>query len=149
MIEWIRAHDEILTWLAVLSAATFVLSLIAIPFLVARIPADYFSERRRRRRRRPDGPAWTRIVLIVVKNALGVVFIAAGIAMLFLPGQGLLMILIGVLLTNFPGKYRLERAIVRRPAIYRAINWIRRRTGNPELEHPDGAIGATAAEKAR
>jgi hypothetical protein len=142
MLEWMRQHDEILTWLAVLSAVTFIGSLIAIPFLVARIPADYFNERKRRRRRRPDGPAWARTVLVVVKNVLGAFFIAAGIAMLLLPGQGLLTILIGILLMNFPGKYRLERAIVRHPPVYRAINWIRRRSGHVELDHPDGTRAA-------
>jgi hypothetical protein len=33
--------------------------------------------------------------------------------MLFLPGQGLLTILIGVMLLDFPGKYPLDRRDVR------------------------------------
>jgi hypothetical protein len=147
MLDWMRQHDEVLTWLAVISAVTFLGTLVAIPILVARIPADYFAPRRRRRSQK--GPAWARWSLLIAKNVIGAALIAAGLAMLLLPGQGLITILIGILLTNFPGKYRLERAIVRRPPVFRAINWIRRRSGRPDLAHPDGTIIAKAAEKAR
>jgi len=63
--------------------------------------------------------------------------ILAGIAMLVLPGQGLLSILIGVTLLNFPGKYALERRIVGRPAVSRTLNRIRARARRPPLEIPD------------
>jgi len=57
----------------------------------------------------------------------------AGIAMLVLPGQGILAILGGIELMDFPGKYRLERWIVSRPAVLRSVNWLRRRMGRPPL----------------
>ena len=36
-----------------------------------------------------------------------------GVAMLALPGQGLLTMLVGIMLMNFPGKFRLEQALIR------------------------------------
>ena len=37
--------------------------------------------------------------------------------MLVLPGQGILTILMGLFLMNFPGKYRLERKVVTLPQV--------------------------------
>jgi hypothetical protein len=68
---------------------------------------------------------------------LGAVFLLAGLAMLFTPGQGLLTILMGIMLLNFPGKQRLELAIVRRPAVLKSINWVRGRAGRPPLQLPE------------
>ncbi len=56
--------------------------------------------------------------------------------MLVTPGQGLLTLLIGLLLLNFPGKYRLERWLVRRPGVLRTLNWVRRRRGQEHFESP-------------
>lgn len=56
--------------------------------------------------------------------------------MLVLPGQGLVTILAGLLLLDFPGKFKLERALVRQPAVMNALNWIRVRRGRPPLQVP-------------
>jgi len=49
------------------------------------------------------------------------------------PGQGILTILIGVMLLNFPGKRRLERWLVSRPRVLPVINGLRARFGKPPL----------------
>jgi len=56
------------------------------------------------------------------------------LAMLVLPGQGLLTMFISLMLLDFPGKRRLEQSIVRRPIILRSINWLRERHHRPPLE---------------
>jgi hypothetical protein len=56
--------------------------------------------------------------------------------MLVLPGQGILTILIGISLLEFPGKRRLELAIVKRSSIRRAIDRIRQRSGTEPLNLP-------------
>jgi len=76
------------------------------------------------------------LVLVVLKNALGVVLVVLGFIMLFTPGQGLLTLLAGLLLMNFPGKYRLERWLVLRPGVLRGLNWLRQRGGHPPFEAP-------------
>ena len=64
------------------------------------------------------------------------ILIIAGIVMLVLPGQGILSILVGIGLTDFPGKYRLERWLARQPAVFNTMNWIRRKRGVADLESP-------------
>jgi hypothetical protein len=76
---------------------------------------------------------------LVGKNLLGAVLIVAGLLMLVVPGQGLLTIAVGLALTDFPGKFRLERWIVKRPSVWRTINWLRRRAGREPLERPGAA----------
>ena len=60
----------------------------------------------------------------------------SGIALLALPGQGLLTILIGLALMNFPGKRALELWLIRLPMVLRAVNWIRKRGGREPLQVP-------------
>jgi hypothetical protein len=73
----------------------------------------------------------------VIKNLVGVALLLAGLVMLVTPGQGLLTIVVGLTLLSFPGKARLERWIATRPAVWRAINWMRQRAGRDTLEHPE------------
>jgi hypothetical protein len=63
--------------------------------------------------------------------------ILAGIAMLVLPGQGTVTILIGLALTNFPGKYALERRIASQPAVRATLNKIRGLAGCSPLRFQD------------
>ena len=46
------------------------------------------------------------------------------------------MALVGLLLMNFPGKYRLERWLLRRPGVLGALNWLRGRRGLPPFDPP-------------
>jgi hypothetical protein len=127
VFDWLGGHEIVLGWLFAISVLMFVGSLIAIPWLVIQIPADYFTHRRSlsdRWRQRHPLLRWT---LLVTKNLCGVVLVLAGIAMLVLPGQGILTILVGLVCLDFPGKFALEYKLVRqRPA----------KAGHPPLELP-------------
>jgi len=129
------ASTEVLIAIAVLSAVTFVASLIGVPFFLSRLPQDYFSRRERVELGIPEGPrpGW-RIALRVLRNALGWALLLLGALMLVLPGQGLLTLLVGLMLVDFPGKYRLERWLIARPSVLRPINALRRRAGRPPLD---------------
>jgi hypothetical protein len=70
---------------------------------------------------------------LVVKNVVGVVFLLAGFAMLFLPGQGLLTMLIGISLMDFPGKRAIEAKMVGQPTLLSVINNMRRKFDKPPL----------------
>ena len=124
--------NQALLFLGILSAVLFVGSLIVIPILLVRLPVDYFDERQPRVWLQ-GYPAVIRISTFVIKNLVGVVFVVAGIAMLVLPGQGILAILIGLSFVDFPGKRRLERSLLGRPMVLHAINSIRTRFGKPPL----------------
>ncbi|MBN2232173.1 MAG: hypothetical protein JW781_05055 [Deltaproteobacteria bacterium] len=134
----LREHSTLLWWLGSLSLVTFVASLIFIPLLVAWMPADYFTRKRPYYRGRHPLVHWA---ILIAKNLFGALFLLTGLAMLFLPGQGLITIVIALTLLNFPGKRRLECRLIRRPGINRAINWIRARKGRPPLLIPETDCG--------
>ena len=133
MLEWINAHQTMLGWLGVFSVIIFVGTLILTPIIVTRIPTDYFDHRVRHPTRRKEQHQAIRLILLLGKNLLALTLIAGGIAMLFLPGQGLLTILIGVMLLDFPGKYPIERRIVQQPQVLQTINWLRAKGNRPPL----------------
>lgn len=135
-VAFLREHEALVWWLGAGSAVMFVGTLLAIPCIVIRIPEDYFTrESRHGEAGTPRHPA-VRLLLVILKNLAGVVFILAGIPMLVGPGQGVLTILIGVMLLDFPGKYRLERSIIRRHPVHRTVNWIRAKADRPPLKIP-------------
>ncbi len=133
MIEWLKEYATVFEVLGVVSAVSFVASLIAIPVLVARIPDDYFvrdhSSPSTFRNRHPV----LKLLVTIGKNILGVLTLLIGVVMLFLPGQGVLMMLVGLFLIDFPAKRRLELALIRRPNVLQSVNWLRRKSGRSDL----------------
>ena len=140
MFEWVHLHEAALWWIGILSAATFVGTLIVIPILVVRIPADYFIIDRQNPDRWHGQRSLIHFLAVIIKNLLGLMFVVAGLAMLMLPGQGFITILIGIMLLNFPGKLALELRIIRQPVVLRTINWMRARANKPALEVPGPAL---------
>jgi len=128
MLEYLQSHETTLLWLAAGSVFSFIGTLILVPFLVVRIPEDYFSHRRRHHAPWANHHPITRGFLLLLKNIVGVIFVLAGIIMLVLPGQGLLTIVIGIILLDFPGKFKLERRIISYQPILKSINWFRLRS---------------------
>ncbi|MDZ7316635.1 MAG: PGPGW domain-containing protein [candidate division KSB1 bacterium] len=132
LFEFMRAHKVLLLGLMVFSIVAFFGTLASVPLLLIHLPADYFSAKRRKRRNTKRHPA-IRMLLILLKNLIGWVVILAGIAMLVLPGQGILTIIAGLMLINFPGKYGLERRLISRPPVIKAVNELRAKAGKPPL----------------
>ena len=136
VIEWFGIESIPVGVLAGVAAVTWVLTLLLVPWFIARLPADYFiSEKRRPVYADSLHPliGWS---LAALKNGMGAVLITFGLIMLFTPGQGLATVLVGIMLLNFPGKYKLERSLAQRPAILRSLNWLRARLSKPLLEAP-------------
>jgi len=141
LLNEIRAHEAVIWWLTAISVLTFVGSLIAIPWLVVRIPPDYFLHRRSLLELGNSSHLLLRWCVVVAKNVIGLLFVLAGIAMLLLPGQGIITMLVGLMLLDFPGKFALERWLIERPAVLRTINWIRAKAHVPALRSPDPPKG--------
>lgn len=138
MLEWLRDQPPLLwTVMGLVSVVTFVGTLILVPILVARMPADYF------RYKRPRAVGWSaqhpfaRLLVLGLKNLAGIVFLVMGVAMLVLPGQGILTILMGLMLLSFPGKRRFELFLIQRPFVARSMGWIRRKAKRPPLLLPN------------
>ena len=112
------------------SALACAVGLAVLALVVARLPRDFFV-RERARGRRPLG-------LRILRNVLGLALVAAGVVLSLplVPGPGLLALLLGLGLTDLPGKRRLLRALVRRPGVSRKLNGLRRRLGRPSFVLP-------------
>ncbi len=131
--DWLRAlfdeHRVLFGWLTTASIALFAISLFALPWLIGRLPADYFTvegqqrltaERRSRRTHR-----WIKLLVRIARNVCGVLIALSGIAMLLLPGQGIIAIVVGLMLVDYPGKHRIERKLMAKPWVHRPLNWLR------------------------
>ena len=133
MIEFIRSNSAII---AAASVAMFMGSLVVTWVIIVRMPSDYFchdSEPAEIAVRR--FPLW-QMFIRVVKNIVGVIFVAFGFIMLFTPGQGVLLLLLGAMAIDFPGKQRVIRSLLNRSNVRNGINKIRRRSGQPPLRLP-------------
>ena len=133
LTEWLKANDGLLATLGLLSVGMFLASLLLFPLIIIYLPHDYFV--------RPAPSLATlnplRIGLRILKNALGCVLIVAGFLMLFLPGQGLLSILLGLSLVQFPGKRRLELRLLRLHGIRSSVAWIRQKANRRPVLLPE------------
>lgn len=130
ILDWLSANAAMLAWGVALTAASVVVTLVVLRVFVVRLEPDYFViSRDELRRRRAQTSSAGRIA----KNVLGVLLIAAGLVMLVLPGQGVLTVLIGLLLTDFPGKRSIERKIVRRSKVLAILNKMRAKQGKEPL----------------
>jgi hypothetical protein len=135
-MDFLSDWQQPLLWASGLSLLALLATIIAVPWVVTRLPRDYFCrEERVVWRMNSYEPVFVRIVG-ALKNILGLLLVVLGLIMLVTPGQGILMLLIGLLLMNFPGKYRLERWLVMRPGVLRGLNWLREQRGHPPFEIP-------------
>jgi hypothetical protein len=135
LASWLDAASW--TWGLLLGLALFVLSsavsLLAVTLVLVLLPPSHFRGPAPAARGRAGVARWAGLAL---KNALGLVLIALGLVLSLpaVPGQGVLTILIGLMLLDFPGRRRLERALLRRPGVLPSINRLRRRFGRPPIE---------------
>ncbi len=138
-------HDMILLGLtlgttvwAALAAAVLLFSANAIVvYLVVRLPENYFCEPPGRSRLRQQHKILY-FALRIAKNVLGAVMVLLGglLTLPGVPGPGLVLIVLGLTLVEFPGKRRLARNLVRRKSIHGTMNWLRARFGKPPLVIP-------------
>ena len=119
---------------ALLFVVTFSINLAIVSFVLVKIPSNYFSKDHSRSFL-SDRPPVIRYLGIVGKNLLGVLLVALGIVLSVpgVPGQGLLTILLGIMLLDFPGRRSLEYKLVSRPSVFKTINKLRHRFGKPDL----------------
>ena len=110
----------------------FIFSLVSIKWLVSLIPSDYFINKKPSKFKSKYPVMW--LVSMIIKNLIGYVLIIGGILMLILPGQGLFTIFIGLIMSNYPGKYFIERKFIAIPSVFKTINWLRKRSNQEPLK---------------
>ncbi|HKP45763.1 MAG TPA: hypothetical protein VJT50_04125 [Pyrinomonadaceae bacterium] len=118
-----------------LFVVSFAVSLAVVSLILVRIPPDYFREDRAESFWSGRHPV-VRLIGMLAKNLLGVVLVALGVVMSIpgVPGQGILTILLGIMLLDFPGRQKFERKLVSQPRVLKNVNKLRRRFGKPKLQ---------------
>lgn len=134
MSELLDAIKPLLPLLALCSILVFIISLASLPWLVAKIPEDYFLHRKRKKTLPLTTTAFARYLFLrLARNLVGLVLLAGGFMMLFIPGQGILTMVMGLILMDYPGKYSVEKTIIGYPAVFKGLNWLRARADKPPL----------------
>ncbi len=123
-----------LIWMAVGGLVFSLLGGLAASIIVVKLPKDYFSKPKKKHRK---GSFWHN-ALWVGKNVLGVVLVLGGVVLMMpgVPGPGVVVILLGLTITDIPGKHKLLLWIVRHPRVMRSMNKLRHRFGRPDLVKP-------------
>lgn len=132
--QWFSANETLLFWVGIGSAVMLVGSILALPWLVGRIPESYFNHQQPPTAAPFQGHPLLGFSFHLLRNLIALILIIAGFLMLFLPGQGLLTLLLGIMMSHFPGKYHLEQWFIRQPGILSGLNWFRQRGGHPPLQ---------------
>ena len=131
IIDLIDDYKSIIFWLGLLSFIIFIFSLVTIKWLVALIPSDYFVSKKDTKFKSEYPFIW--LISMIIKNIIGYVLIIGGILMLLLPGQGLFTIFIGLMMSNYPGKYYIEKKFIAIPSILKTINWLRKQSNKEPI----------------
>ena len=131
IIDLVDEYKSVIFWLSLLSFLIFIFSLVSIKWLVALIPIDYFVYKKNSKFKTKYPFTW--LISMIIKNIIGYLLIIGGILMLVLPGQGLFTIFIGLMMSNYPGKYYIEKKIIAIPTILKTINWLRKQSNKEPI----------------
>lgn len=124
--------SEYIWIITIITISTFVGSLVVIPLVIINLSPEYFSEKHHSMYEYKHPVI--RYSVLILKNILGYILLILGFIMLFIPGQGLLSITLGLFLINFPGKKKLERKFFSYPKINHVINAIRKKAGREPID---------------
>ena len=124
---------DIFFLLGISSVVILVISALSIGYFIKKIPHDCFLDDKRGISEYKNKNPIFWIITLALKNIIGYCLIMGGILMLVLPGQGLLTILVGLMLSDYPGKFKLEKKIIRTNLVLKTINWYRIKSNIPPL----------------
>ena len=131
LIEIFNVYKNLILWFGSISLFVFLISLLSLKWLVSLIPEDYFINKKDSKIKTSKIFIW--YIVLIFKNLIGYSLILGGIMMLVLPGQGLFTIIIGLMMSNYPGKYSIEKKFIAIPTILKSINWLRRKSNKPPI----------------
>lgn len=132
--DWFSQNQLLIQWISIASIISFFGSLIIIPKLIINLPPDFFLKRKTSASVKQI--VVIRVTFFLMKNCLGFLLFLCGILMLFIPGQGLLTMFLGLVLLDFPGKQKLQLYCLKVRPVRRSLNWIRRKYGKKTFIFP-------------
>ena len=124
---------DIFFLLGISSVVILVISALSIGYFIKKIPHDYFLDDKRGISGYKNKNPIFWIITLALKNIIGYCLIMGGILMLVLPGQGLMTILVGLMLSDYPGKFKLEKRIIKTNLVLKTINWYRTKSNIPPI----------------
>ncbi|MBI4548467.1 MAG: hypothetical protein HY707_10825 [Ignavibacteriae bacterium] len=145
MIEWMKEFLDVAIqwvsnnagWILIVSLVMLVVSVLAIRLVIIKLPSDYFLDQKPCSERKLH-PTLS-VLLLVLRNIIGFIFVLVGL-ILSLPGvvgQGILTLLLGLSIMDFPGKRKLELKIISRRIVFHTINSLRAKASKPPLLLPE------------
>ncbi len=134
--NFLSDYGYLVTWVAVISSFCFFASLLIIPLIIYRLPDDYFLHFHEHNKMEDQHPL-VFIFLRLIRYLFGALLLTAGLLMLFLPGQGLLTMILGLSLLDFPGKQKAVDRLLQIQSIQKALNWIRAKENINPFHFPD------------
>ena len=137
LLNWIKTHQSVLVFAGFFSFFMVVAAAVSVPFIINLLSDDYFIKEKRRSNLFSVFDYTIFTVLLLLRNITGILLFLSGFLMLFVPGQGLLTIFISFMFIDFPGKWKLQKRIVKNRKINSVLNWIRRKGGKKEFLIPE------------
>jgi Ca2+/Na+ antiporter len=119
-------YHQYFFWIGIVSLVVFIASLLLTPLLLGKIPQDYFIHTNQHK---VEIEHLGHLIIVVIRTLIGFVLLIAGIIMLVTPGQGIITILLGLFLMEFPGKRKLELKFIKHNPTFKALNWLRNKAG--------------------
>ena len=124
-------------YVGLISFFIFLAALLALPLIIASLPKDIFLGKKGKE---PSHPVLC-ILFLLFRNITGAILFVMGFIMLFIPGQGLLTMLAGLVSMKFPGKTYLVHRLLSLSVLQAGLNGLRRKMGKelflfPREERP-------------
>lgn len=132
--DWISDNYRLIQWIGIASVLLFFLSLFILRCVIVQLPDDYFLNDSSVLNKRSGN--LIDLVLRVAKNLFGFLLIICGIILLFIPGQGLVTIVLGAWIMDLPWIIKIKRKFVYSRLVKRTLNWIRSKNGISLFKFP-------------
>jgi multidrug efflux pump subunit AcrB len=136
LLSWLSEYTLFFSTAAGASILLMIVSLAATPWLVASLPSDYLQPKALDSR--PTG--LFRALILTFRNIVGLILVILGLILLVTPGPGIVVLLVGISMAEFPGKQRLFISIAIQPKVFTSLNWMRTRRGKTPFEYPDTTL---------
>jgi hypothetical protein len=131
MQQWVSDHVVLLS---IVSGVTVLVGIIGAVTVAVLLPDDYFVKSPEHRHGKGTAKK-------IAKNVVGVVLLLVGILMSLplVPGPGIILLLVGLSMTDFPGKRKVEVKLLKFPGLLKQLNKVRAKFGRKPLQLPDDA----------
>jgi len=145
MTDWIKDSFSVVAqwvssnawWIFSISLITLVVSVFAIRYILIKLPSDYFLDQKPSFEGKQN--LTLSVLFFILRNIIGLIFVLIGL-ILSLPGvvgQGVLTLLLGLSIMDFPGKRKLQLKIISQQVVINTINLVRAKASKPPLLLPE------------